>query len=107
MGNFYSSDGVLIYAGEFLDSKRHGLGAEFWLDGLAHKFLGNFKNNQYEGKGKLFYPDKNVEYDGEFLNGKKHGKGIKNRKNSKNANFEQKKRYLYRDTYIGVPMYQI
>ena len=33
------------------------------------KYVGGFKNDQYEGKGTYYYANGNIKYDGEFVNG--------------------------------------
>ena len=38
-------------------------------------YEGEYKNDLYDGKGKLFY-ENGKYYEGEFVEGLKHGKGI-------------------------------
>ncbi len=42
---------------------------------MKMEFIGEFKNNERNGKGKEFYPNGNLLYEGNFVNGKYDGKG--------------------------------
>ena len=64
----------LIYDGEYLNRKRHGLGKEYNKEGYII-FEGEYLNGKYNGKGKEYYNNKLI-FEGEFLNGKRNGKGI-------------------------------
>ena len=56
------------------------MGTEYYRDGKTIKYIGNFVNGKYEGKGK--YYDKSGEmYDGSWKKGLKHGKGYECDKN--------------------------
>ena len=45
--------------------------------------IGEFKNGQIEGKGKVINENGNVEFEGDFINGKLNGKGINYHENGK------------------------
>ncbi len=49
------------------------MGLFVWKDG--NKYLGNYKNNIKEGKGKFIW-NNGKSFEGNFLNGKPHGKGL-------------------------------
>ena len=38
-------------------------------------YIGELLNNQFHGKGILYYKDGKIEYDGDFIKGKREGKG--------------------------------
>ena len=87
----YYNDEYLIYEGDFLDYKYHGIG-KLYTEDLEYNssdknnfvllYEGGFKQNLYEGYGKLykeFY--ENLYYEGNFINGVIKGKGIRYYKN--------------------------
>ena len=41
-----------------------------------YKYIGNFKNNKFNGKGKYIWHNEKKEYNGNFVEGKIHGNGI-------------------------------
>jgi hypothetical protein len=103
----YSGNGIMIwktgqkYVGEFLNSKRQGLGVETypenepngavsydgeWKEDLrsgtgtqtwksGDKYVGEWKDGSRTGKGTYYWSD-GQKYVGEFLNSKRHGLGI-------------------------------
>ena len=86
------------YTGEAKDGKPNGMGVATYKSGNAIRYVGNFVNGMYNGKGTMFFKDgifltgvwKNgklngkgsflsesgVLYIGDFINGVKEGKGI-------------------------------
>ncbi len=71
-GIFMNSDGDK-YIGDFVDSRRHGEG-EFISKNI--KYVGEFKNNKMDGKGKIKFTQEGHEYEGEFYNNQMNGYGI-------------------------------
>ena len=68
----------LKYIGEFKNDKFDGHG-KFYLDHYLGKYLfyeGNFINNNFSGKGKIYYQNKKIYYDGQFENNLMNGEGI-------------------------------
>ena len=68
-----------VYDGEFLNSKRHGMGrlktenSDFSLE-----YIGEFLQGHFHGKGQLTQKyfsktELNFQYNGEFIKGKKEG----------------------------------
>jgi hypothetical protein len=68
----FVSDSGAKYIGEWYRGKRHGEGRLYSADG--DYFVGQFKYNQFDGKGKLEYSSGDV-YKGEWATGKPHGQG--------------------------------
>ena len=62
-----------IYVGEFLDSKREGKGE---LKTKKIHYVGDFKYDRFNGKGKLEFLTQGHEYEGEFENNEICGVGI-------------------------------
>ena len=62
----------LIFEGEYLNRKRHGIGKEYCNGKL--KFEGEYINGERNGKGKRYYYGK-LLFEGEYYNGKRNGKG--------------------------------
>ena len=60
----------MIYQGEFLNDKKHGLGFDY-LDGTI-RYKGEFKYDQPSGFGSTAYPE-NSFYLGEWKNGLYNG----------------------------------
>ena len=87
----YHNDKYLLYEGDFLDYKYHGIGKLYaedlqYISNVENNFVliyeGGFNKNLYEGYGKLykkFY--EKLYYEGNFINGKIKGKGIRYYKN--------------------------
>ena len=44
-------------------------------------YEGDFKNNLFDGKGKIIYTSENITYEGAFKQGNFNGKGILNVEN--------------------------
>ena len=81
----FSEYKYLKYEGEFKENDYNGFG-KLYIDHYLGKYLlyeGNFKNNLFYGNGKIYYQNKNICYDGEFSSNKLNGKGIKYYKNGK------------------------
>ncbi len=79
-GTIISSNGVLLYNGDYKNGNKDGSGTTFNIDGSI-KYTGTFKRNVYSGKGTLFYENGNV-YKGEFLSGLPSGTGELKDKNA-------------------------
>ena len=74
-GKEYNSyNNKLIYEGEYLNRKRHGLGKLYNDEGNLI-FEGEYLNGKINGKGKKYYNNGRIQYEGEFLNEKMNGKG--------------------------------
>ena len=69
-----SSPGIGEYSGEWNDksNERHGRGIQIWIDKTI--YIGYWKNDLANGKGKLIYP-KGDYYEGEFVKGRFEGSG--------------------------------
>ena len=102
-------DITCIYHGEFLKNTliRHGRGLFIWED--KGYYLGYWKNDKREGKGRNNYSNGNV-YQGTYKNGKKEGNGMYKWKNGdiyvgefKNDLKDGAGKYKFRngDKYIG------
>jgi hypothetical protein len=102
-------DITCIYHGEFLKNTliRHGRGLFIWED--RGFYLGYWKNDKRDGKGRNNYSNGNV-YQGTYKNGKKEGSGIYKWKNGdiyvgefKNDLKDGAGKYKFRngDKYIG------
>lgn len=63
-----------IYEGEVSEGKKHGFGTFTFFEG--HKYVGEWKDDRYNGFGILYYANGNVWYIGEWENGESHGLGI-------------------------------
>ena len=76
------------YIGEFKNHKFNGKG-QLYLDHYLGQYLfyeGNFVDNKLSGNGKMFYQNKDIFYEGQFENNDINGKGIKYYKNGKIKN---------------------
>ncbi len=62
-----------------INYKRNGKGIEYYENGSI-KYEGEFSEDEYNGKGKLFYPNGDY-YIGQFIFGKKSGNGYEYYKN--------------------------
>ena len=62
-----------VYAGEWANDKRHGLGTCFYENGDIYH--GHWEFDMKEGWGQMQYLDGSV-YEGEFHQEKRHGQGI-------------------------------
>ena len=60
------------YIGEWKDNYEEGKGKEYWPDGMAYE--GEYKNGRKWGEGKLKLPDGSI-YEGQFKDGEINGKG--------------------------------
>ena len=60
----------LIFEGEYIYGKRHGIGKEYDCDGKL-LFEGKYLNNKRNGNGKEYFSNGNVKFEGKYLNGKK------------------------------------
>ena len=68
-GKGYDKEGNIIY----VLNKGNGTVKEYY-DGVL-KFEGEYLNGRRNGKGKLYFRNKDIEFDGEYLKGKRNGKG--------------------------------
>ena len=71
-GEEYDEEGLLAYAGQFLDSQRSGEGTAYTGGVLCYE--GQFANDLYNGSGKL-YQDGVLVYEGNFADGQASGTG--------------------------------
>ena len=58
----YFQNGNIIYEGDFVNGKYEGNGKEIYGEGFY--YIGQFKNNLRNGKGKIYYPNGNIMYEG-------------------------------------------
>ena len=93
-----------IYFGEFLDSKREGKGE---LKTKKIHYVGDFKNDRFNGKGKLEFLTQGHEYDGDFKNNEIYGIGVFKWKNGdvyegemKNGKLDGYGKYTYKNGQI-------
>ncbi|OQB14824.1 MAG: hypothetical protein BWY15_00979 [Firmicutes bacterium ADurb.Bin193] len=61
----YTNSNTIIYEGDVFDGWRHGLGKEYYSNGVL-KYEGEFRNGGWDGYGKLYKPDGTLDYDGRF-----------------------------------------
>ena len=71
-GIIYAQDGKMIYEGDFKDDKYEGNGKLYFEDGGY--FIGEMKEG-HKYKGKEYYENGNIEYEGDFKNDKYEGNG--------------------------------
>jgi len=70
-GKEYELDtNILIFNGEYLNGKRHGIGIEFYDNGEL-KFEGKYLNGKRHGIGKEYDDNGEIVFEGEYLNGKR------------------------------------
>jgi hypothetical protein len=62
------------YTGEVKDGKPNGMGVAKYKSGNAVRYVGNFQNGMYNGKGTMFFKE-GAFLTGEWKNGKLNGKG--------------------------------
>ena len=62
-----------IFIGEYVNEERNGKGKEYYDYGL--KFEYEYLNGKSIGKGKEYF-DKKLKFEGEYVNGERNGKGI-------------------------------
>ena len=77
-GIFKSKDNNSTYIGDFVNSKRNGVG-ELTTNKLH--YVGEFKNDELSGKGVIDFLNEGNRYEGEFENNDINGKGIYKFKN--------------------------
>jgi antitoxin component YwqK of YwqJK toxin-antitoxin module len=80
-GRLYFFNGNREYSGHFHKGFRHGKGLSYYekrifKSKLKKKYNGNWKNNKYNGKGKLYHSNGIIEYSGNFSDGLYHGYGV-------------------------------
>jgi len=63
------------YIGEFKNDKFDGHGKLYLECNLYYE--GNFSNNNFSGKGIIYYPNQKIYYEGQFENNLINGEGIK------------------------------
>ena len=61
------------YEGELINNIKEGNGKFIYNDGEF--YIGQFKNNKFNGKGVIFYDKNKIKYEGDFLNDKYNGLG--------------------------------
>ena len=67
---------ILIYEGEYLNKKRHGLGKEYSKNGVL-LYEGEYLNGKRHGLGKEYSKNGELIFEGEYINGKYfNGKGF-------------------------------
>ena len=67
---------ILIYEGQYLNKKRHGLGKEYSKNGVL-LYEGEYLNGKRHGLGKEYSKDGELIFEGEYINGKYfNGKGF-------------------------------
>ena len=72
---YYFSNDILIFEGEYLNGKRNGKGKEYNNDGIII-FEGDYLNGVRNGKGKEYDDNGYLIFEGEYLKGRKwNGKG--------------------------------
>ena len=71
---YTDDDNRLLYEGDVFNKKYHGKGKLYFPNGNL-EYEGEFINNKFHGNGKLYYFDGNLRYEGEFINNKAHGNG--------------------------------
>ena len=76
-GKEYKIDtNILIYEGQYLNKKRHGLGKEYSKNGVL-LYEGEYLNGKRHGLGKEYSKDGELIFEGEYINGKYfNGKGF-------------------------------
>jgi len=67
-------DVTYTYTGEVKDGKPNGMGAANYKSGNVIRYVGNFANGMYNGKGTMLFKE-GVFLSGEWKNGKLNGKG--------------------------------
>jgi len=93
IGKKFSKNSKLIYHGDFVNSKYHGVGVKYRITGgditAGKLYEGEFQNNEFEGKGVKFFDEEPTaklleagqsdipSYDGYFKKGMYHGFGTK------------------------------
>ena len=69
---FSENKNYFYYIGEWKDNLKEGKGKESWPDGTSYE--GEYKNGKKWGEGKLQLPDGSI-YEGQFKDGEINGKG--------------------------------
>jgi hypothetical protein len=78
-GDCTNGMGILVrenqerYEGEFLNGKKHGVGVQYYPDGMA-RYKGQFVNDQRSGRGTYYFSNGD-KYVGYFASNVPHGKG--------------------------------
>ena len=63
---YYKNDLFKEYKGEFKEGKKDGFGKEIYING--EYYIGNFKNDLKNGKGKIFNKFNNIKIESEWVN---------------------------------------
>ena len=72
-GVYYYGDGVTVYRGEFWDMKPQGFGQ---MTTKNIKYIGEFKEGDYDGMGRLENSELCTRYVGMLKENKRHGQGF-------------------------------
>lgn len=72
-GKYYDEYGQLAYEGELADGIPNGKGT-FYIDGVK-VYVGEWKDNQYDGIGTVYLPNGKIAYEGGFKANLRHGYG--------------------------------
>jgi hypothetical protein len=77
IGNYYDKEDRLIYSGELKNAIKDGYGVDifYFEDGSIWRYVGDFKDNKYHGKGKLIFSNGDF-YEGDFISDKRTGRGV-------------------------------
>ena len=79
---YFCYNDKLIYEGDYLKNKRHGIGIEYDNYHGKIKFIGEYLNGKKNGKCEEYYYNGNILFEGEYLNDHKwNGKGYDKDKN--------------------------
>ena len=62
--------GELIFEGQYVDGKRHGLGKQYYINGNI-EFEGEYKDGKINGKGKEYDYFGRLIFEGEYVNNKR------------------------------------
>ena len=103
-GRKYFKDGR-IFEGNFVNGKREGSGRITFPNKKSIFYIGQYKNDVGNGKGKEFYENGNVAYEGDFVNNNRQGYGKEYYENGKlkyegnffNDKYEGNGKYYYED----------
>lgn len=75
-GRLYGENGKLLYDGNFVNNEYSGKGTLYYNDEEKVEYTGDFASNKFEGEGKLYYENGQINYEGAFIAGLKNGEGV-------------------------------